>query len=40
MIQSAIETGEGQTVTLISKGINTDQVCVSKFEFEWTLKLR
>lgn len=40
VIQSTIETGEGQTVTLTSKGINTDQVCVSKFEFEWTLKLR
>lgn len=40
VIQSAIETGEGQTVTLISKGFNADQVCVSEFEFEWTLKLR
>ena len=40
VIKAAIDSGEGQTVTLISKGINKDQVCVSEFEFEWTLKLR
>ena len=40
IIQTAINTGEGQTLTLVSKGINKDQVCVSEFEFEWTLKRR
>lgn len=40
IIQAAINTGEGQTLKLVSKGINTDQVCVSEFEFEWTLKRR
>ena len=40
VIQTAINTGVGQTLKLVSKGINKDQVCVSEFEFEWTLKLR
>lgn len=40
IIQAAINTGEGQTLKLVSKGINTDQICVSEFEFEWTLKRR
>jgi hypothetical protein len=39
-IAKAIATGEGQTVWLNSKGINTEGVQVSDFNFEWTLKVR
>ncbi|MFT4611491.1 MAG: hypothetical protein ACJA1H_003050 [Glaciecola sp.] len=39
-ITKAIETGEGQTVWLNSKGINTEGMQVSDFNFEWTLKVR
>ena len=39
-INKAIETGEGQTVWLDSVGTNADGVEVSKFRFEWTLKVR
>ena len=39
-IAKTIETGEGQTVWLNSKGINTDGVEVSNFNFEWTLKVK
>lgn len=39
-IKKAIATGEGQTVTLVSEGFNEEGVSVSKFEFEWSLKLK
>ena len=39
-IKSAIDTGEGQTVWLNSKGINQDGVQVSDFNFEWTLRVK
>ena len=39
-ITKAIETGEGQTVWLNSRGIDTAGVQVSDFNFEWTLKVR
>ncbi|CAL2055894.1 DUF4442 domain-containing protein [Tenacibaculum sp. 190524A05c] len=39
-IQRAVETGEGQTVILTSEGINEDGISVSKFEFEWSLKVK
>lgn len=39
-IKRAIDTGEGQTVTLNSKGINSEGTQVSDFNFEWTLKLK
>ena len=39
-IKSAIDTGDGQTVWLNSKGINQDGLQVSDFNFEWTLKVR
>ncbi|WP_092468742.1 DUF4442 domain-containing protein [Winogradskyella thalassocola] len=39
-INKAIETGEGQTVWLNSKGVNKDGVEVSNFNFEWTLKVK
>lgn len=39
-ISKAIETKEGQTVVLQSKGINSEGIEVSSFNFEWTLKVR
>jgi len=39
-ISKAIETSEGQTVWLNSKGINEEGVQVSDFNFEWTIKVR
>ncbi|MDN3492336.1 DUF4442 domain-containing protein [Winogradskyella bathintestinalis] len=39
-IRQAIESGEGQTVWLNSKGINEEGVEVSDFNFEWTLKVK
>ena len=39
-ITSAIETGEGQTVWLNAKGVNSEGVEVSSFNFEWTLKVK
>ncbi|MDG5492946.1 DUF4442 domain-containing protein [Psychroserpens sp. SPM9] len=39
-INKAIETGEGQIVTLNSKGINKEGVQVSEFNFEWTIKVK
>ena len=39
-IKKAIDTGEGQTVTLNSIGINKEGVQVSDFNFEWTMKLK
>lgn len=39
-IQKSVETGEGQTVLVTSEGINKDGVSVSKFNFEWSLKVK
>jgi len=39
-INNAITTGEGQTIWLNSKGINKEDVEVSTFNFEWTLKVK
>ncbi|MBR9914387.1 MAG: DUF4442 domain-containing protein [Algicola sp.] len=39
-IQQAIQTGEGQTVWLNAKGVNSDDIQVSDFNFEWTIKLK
>lgn len=39
-IKKSLETGEGQTVWLNSRGINSDGVEVSNFNFEWTLKIK
>ncbi|AUC15644.1 thioesterase [Tenacibaculum sp. SZ-18] len=39
-IEDAIKTGEGQTVLLTSEGINEDGISVSKFQFEWSLKVK
>lgn len=39
-IQRSVDTGEGQTVIVTSEGINKDGISVSKFEFEWSLKVK
>jgi len=39
-IQKAIDTNEGQTFWLKSEGKNTDNIIVSTFEFEWTVKVK
>lgn len=39
-IKRTIETGEGQTIWMHAIGTNTDNVKVSEFNFEWTLKLK
>lgn len=39
-IKKAIDTGEGQTVWLNAKGVNSDGIEVSDFNFEWTLKVK
>ena len=39
-IQKAIDTGEGQVVVLSSEGINKEGIIVSKFNFEWSVKVK
>lgn len=39
-IAQTISTGEGCTVWMQATGTNTDGIEVSKFNFEWTLKLK
>ncbi|WP_233883976.1 DUF4442 domain-containing protein [Tenacibaculum piscium] len=39
-IQKSVETGEGQTILVTSEGINEEGISVSKFEFEWSLKVK
>ncbi len=39
-IQKSTETGEGQTVLVTSEGINEEGISVSKFQYEWSLKVR
>jgi len=39
-IKNTIETGEGQTVWMQSRGINKQGIEVSHFSFEWTIKLK
>jgi hypothetical protein len=39
-IQKSIATGEGQVIRLTSEGFNKDGVSVSKFQFEWSLKVK
>lgn len=39
-ISQAIATGEGQTLWMRSEGIDENGDVVSRFEFEWTVKLR
>jgi len=39
-INKAIETKEGQIIVLTSEGKNKEGITVSKFEFEWSLKIK
>lgn len=39
-IEKAVNTGEGQTFWMKSRGINEEGVEVSLFEFEWTIKVK
>jgi len=39
-IKKAVETKEGQTVWLNSKGVNAEGIQVSEFNFEWSLKVK
>lgn len=39
-LQNAIDTGEGQTLILTAKGIDSLGDEVSSFDFEWSLKLK
>lgn len=39
-IMKAVDTGDGQTCWMRSRGVNTEGVEVSVFEFEWTVKLK
>ena len=39
-LKKAIETGDGQTVSMKSIGVNEEGVEVSTFVFEWSLKVK
>lgn len=39
-LQKAIDTGKGQTFWMTSVGVNEDGVEVSRFDFEWTVKVK
>ncbi|PQJ73926.1 DUF4442 domain-containing protein [Polaribacter gangjinensis] len=39
-IQKSIDSGDGQKVELISIGVNENGVEVSKFRFQWSLKVK
>ena len=39
-IQKSIQTKEGQLISLVSEGINEEGILVSRFEFEWSLKVK
>lgn len=39
-LQKTIETGEGQTVSMKSIGVNEEGVEVSTFVFEWSIKVK
>lgn len=39
-LQRAIETGEGQTVSMKSIGVNEEGIEVSTFIFEWSIKVK
>lgn len=39
-IRRSAETGEGEVITMKSVGYNSENVSVSNFEFEWSLKVK
>jgi len=40
IIKKTIDSGEGETIWLNSRGINAEGLEVSSFNFEWTIKLK
>ena len=40
LINKTITTGDGQTLWIDSKGFNEENIMVSHFSFEWSVKLR
>jgi len=40
IINKSIETKEGQTIILTSEGKNEEGIVVSKFQFEWSVKVK
>ncbi len=40
VIQKAIETRESQKIILFSEGFNEERISVSKFQFEWSIKVK
>ncbi|MEC3908273.1 DUF4442 domain-containing protein [Tamlana sp. 2201CG12-4] len=40
ILKKAIDTGEGQTLTMQSIGVNEEGVEVSAFSFEWSIKVK
>lgn len=40
VVAEAIRTGEGQTVTLVSEGVDESNDVVSRFEYQWSLKVK
>lgn len=40
ILQKAIETGEGQTLTMFSEGKDEKEDIVSKFQFTWSFKVK
>jgi hypothetical protein len=39
-VHNALSTGEGQTVTIVSKGTDKEGDVVSEFHFTWTFKAK
>jgi len=39
-IDRTIETGEGQSLIMMAEGFNEDNESVSKFEYEWSVKIK
>jgi hypothetical protein len=39
-IKKSIETGDGQVIVMTAEGFNAADVSVSKFEFEWSVKVK
>ncbi|WP_372753175.1 DUF4442 domain-containing protein [Mariniflexile sp.] len=39
-LKKAIQTGEGQTVSMKSVGLNEEGIAVSTFVFEWSIKVK
>ena len=39
-ISKSIKTGEGQTITMVSSGVDEQGETVSTFEYEWSVKVK